>query len=48
MKWCTLLRPHRLPCLCPLPAVVEGEMFQTELDYGSVEGDAFSRDVYQR
>eukprot|EP00887_Chlorella_sp_A99_P006009 scaffold27.g6009.t1 len=27
---------------------IEGEMFQTELDFGSMDSEAFSRDVYQR
>ncbi len=34
----------------PCTAVVDSEadMFQTDLDFGSMESEAFTRDVYQR
>lgn len=50
------LRHHALlpaqPAPAPLPTAAamdaEGDMFQTELDFGSIEGESFTRDVYQR
>lgn len=53
--WSTALTPLQfIPCplllLLPLTAAADAEanMFQTELDFGQLESEAFTRDVYQR
>lgn len=43
---CRRLLPPSLPPSSVVDA--EADMFQTELDFGSIDSEAFTRDVYQR
>lgn len=49
LNWCAPLACAPLAAL-PCIAVVDSEadMFQTDIDFGSMESEAFTRDVYQR